>query len=253
MERLKDRVAIVTGAAQGLGRAYARAMATEGAKVVVADINEAKSASVVEEIRQAGGTAVAVRVDVTDEAQVEAMTARALSEFGGRIDILVNNAAILATLKQKPFWEISAAEWAEVMDVNITGTFLCAKSVSRVMRQQKSGKIVNISSGIAINGRPGMVHYGASKAAVRGITSGMAVELGPYNINVNTVMPGPVVTEVQRATMDEEKAQAFMGAQSLKRLIKPSDLVGIVLFLSSDECGIITGQTVAVNGGSTKL
>ena len=249
MGRLDGKVAIVTGAAQGLGRAYAHALAREGARVVIADINGEKGERVRDEIAASGGTALAITTDVADEASTMRMAEATLDAFG-RIDVLVNNAGLLSTLKRKPFWEISVAEWDEVMAVNVRGIFLCCKAVADAMKRQRKGKIVNISSGVAFMGKPLFLHYVASKAAVLGLTRGLARELGPWNINVNSVTPGPILTEVARDTLDEEGVREIMATQAIKRLETPEDVVGTILFLSSDESDFITGQVFVINGGS---
>ncbi len=241
--KTKDKVAIVTGAGQGLGRAYAHRLAKEGAKVVVAEINPEKGRSVADEVK-----GLFVRTDVADEASCQQMAAAALERFG-RIDILVNNAAIFSTLKMRPFWEIPAAEWDALMAVNVRGVWLASKAVVPPMRKQASGRIVNISSGVVYMGRPNYLHYVASKGAVISMTRAMARELGELGINVNAITPGPVYTEVPRETVTPEQREAMIRAQSIKRAAGPQDLEGAVVFLCSDDAAFITGQTLNVDGG----
>ncbi|HYY59998.1 MAG TPA: 3-oxoacyl-ACP reductase family protein [Burkholderiales bacterium] len=241
--RLRDKVAIITGAGQGLGRAYARRFASEGARVVVAELNADKGRAVAAEV---GGHFV--RTDVADEASCNQLAAATVDKYG-RIDILVNNAAVFSTLKMRPFWEIAAAEWDQLMAVNVRGVWLASKAVVPQMRKQASGRIVNISSGVIWMGRPNYLHYVASKGAVLTMTRAMAKELGEFGINVNAVTPGPVYTEVPRETVTPEQREAMVRAQAIKRAAAPQDLEGTVVFLCSDDAAFVTGQTVNVDGG----
>lgn len=246
--RLRDQVAIVTGGGQGLGRRYAHRFAQEGAAVAVADLNGEQALAVAAEIRAGGGWALGVTVDVADPASVSALAEQVLSEFG-RVDILVNNAAIFSTIQMKPFEEISLTEWRRVMAVNVDGTFLCCQAVVPAMRKQGRGKIVNISSSTVPMGRPWYLHYVTSKAAVVGLTRALAREVGDDAITVNCVMPGATVTEVPRETVNPEQMRAMVNARCIKREQVPEDLEGIVLFLASAESDFISGQTVIVDGG----
>jgi 3-oxoacyl-[acyl-carrier protein] reductase len=241
--KAKDKVAIITGAGQGLGRAYALRLAKEGAKVVVAELNADKGQSVANEVR-----GHFVRTNVADEASVQEMARQAVDAYG-RIDILVNNAAIFSTLKMRPFWEIPATEWDELMGVNVRGVWLAAKAVVPQMRKQGSGRIVNISSSVVWMGRPNYLHYVASKGAVVAMTRAMAKELGEFGINVNAITPGATYTEVPRDTVTPEQREAIVRAQSIKRAAGPQDLEGTVVFLCSDDAAFITGQTINVDGG----
>jgi len=241
--RLKDKVAIVTGGGQGLGRAYAQRFAREGAKVVIAELNADKGQAVAGEVK-----GQFIRTDVADEASCEQLAAAAADRYG-RIDILVNNAAMFTTLKMRPFWEIPAAEWDQLMAVNVRGVWLASKAVVPQMRKQGNGRIVNISSAVIWMGRPNYLHYVASKGAVMAMTRSMAKELGEFGINVNAITPGAVYTEVPRATVTPQQKEAIVAAQSIKRPAGTQDLEGTVVFLCSDDAAFITGQTVNVDGG----
>jgi 3-oxoacyl-[acyl-carrier protein] reductase len=246
--RLAGRVAIVTGGGQGLGRAYALALAAEGARLVIAERNEARGAAVAAEIGAAGGDACAVATDVADEASTQAMAAAALSRWG-QIDILVNNAAIFSTITMRPFDQIPVADWDALMAVNVRGVWLCCKAVAPAMRRQRSGKIINIASVVFDLGRANYLHYVASKGAVIGMTRGLATELGDDGINVNAISPSSTQTEIPRETVTREGAVAFAQQQTLKRVQAPADLVGTVIFLASSDSDFITGQTINVDGG----
>ena len=247
--RLKDRVAIVTGAARGLGRAYALRLAAEGAHVVVADITD--GAETVNEVKKKGGDAIYIKTDVTSEESTKEMAQKAIERFG-RIDILVNNAALFADLVKRPFWEIPAAEWDKVMAVNVKGPFLCAKAVYPQMKKQGKGKIINVSSGTFYKGLPHFLHYVVSKGANVALSRSMARELGDACINVNTIAPGYTETEVlkERPQDPPEVIKMASATRCIKRPETPEDLTGTIVFLSSDDSDFITGQTIIVDGGS---
>lgn len=240
--------AIVTGGGQGLGRAFCNAFGERGVPVIVADIDEAKAESVAAEITAAGGEAVPFAADVADEASVEAMAQTAVDAYGG-ISVLVNNAAIFSTLAMRGFEQIPLEEWRRVLDVNVTGTFLCSRAVAPAMTSAGYGKIVNISSATVWTGRPGYLHYVTSKAALIGLTRSLASELGPHGIRVNAITPGSTQTEVERATITAADRQKMANATALRRIQTPADLIGTVLFLASAASDFVTGQTVNVDGG----
>lgn len=246
---LKDKVAIVTGAAQGIGRAMAEGLASEGASVIIADIAKADLAA--KEMRENNFKAIGIKVDVASEADTQRMSAEAIKAFG-RIDILVNNAGIYTSLIPGPFEKITIEEWHRVMDVNVLGMFLCCKAVVGEMRKNKSGRIINISSGTPFKGIPYILHYTTSKGAVIALTRALAKELGPDNILVNAIAPGftlsdgVLANEIQLKHFREVSAKA----RTLVRDQHPSDLVGAVKFFAGPDSSFITGQTLVVDGGA---
>jgi NAD(P)-dependent dehydrogenase (short-subunit alcohol dehydrogenase family) len=242
--RLKNKVAIVTGGAKGLGRAFALRLAEEGAAVMVVDIDNLKQT--VDTIKYTGGQAQFFQADVARMEDTLAM-AKATKEAFGRIDILVNNAAIYAGLKRKAFNEIDLAEWDLVMNVNVKGAFLTTRAVFPYMKEQGYGKIVNLASEVFFTGSQGFAHYVASKGGIIGLTRALAVELGPHNICINCVAPGFTDTEASRGLADVSKYDVTK--TPLQRLEKPEDLTGAALFLVSSESDFITGQTLLVDGG----
>src|SRR3954451_5944306 len=249
--RLKDKVGIVTGGGNGIGRAYCLGMAREGAKVVVADIDGAAAEAVAKEIEALGGEALPVQADVSTEESTQAMAHRTVDRFGG-IDILVNNASIFATvpMSRVGFEQISSEEWDRLMAVNLRGPWLCCKAVVPYMRKRGKGKIINISSGTIMDGGGGTrAHYVASKAGVMGLTRTLAQELGKDNICVNTLAPGSTLSEADPTPEVLAFRQRTASGRALKRVERPDDLVGTVLFLASDDADFITGQMIVVDGG----
>jgi len=247
--RLQNKVAIVTGGGVGIGKAYAQGLAQEGAKVVVADIQEAEAQKVAADIKKAGDEAIAVPVDVTSVEKTQAMAQAALQAYG-RIDILVNNAGLYSALKKKTFMEIDPDEWDRVMAVNVKGLFLCVKAVYPAMKQQGKGKIINISSGTALSGSPLFLHYVSSKAGVLGFTRALAREVGDDNICVNSIMPGLTISgSNQEGVMTPEQLADRRKRRCFQRDQYPQDLVGTVIFLASDDSDFMTGQSISVDGG----
>jgi len=252
IQSLAGRVVIVTGGGQGIGRYYAKGIAAAGGTAVVADINGMKAQSVVKEIEEQGQKALAVQVDVSDPGSVELMAGAVINSYG-RIDGIVNNAAIFSTLKMRPFDEIPYEEWCKVIDVNVNGLMLCCKAVLPAMKDAGWGRIINISSSSITMGRPNYLHYTTSKAGVVGLTRSMAREVGSFGVTVNAVLPGATFTEVPRETVTPEQKKAIVAMQCIPRPQTPADLMGVVLFLLSEGSGFITGQSIAVDGGSTHL
>lgn len=247
MGRLDGKVAIVTGAAQGIGVSYAKALAGEGAKVALCDLEDPKA--VADEIRRAGGEAIGQVCDVTDPAAVAAVVRAAEAAFG-TVHILVNNAAVFARLVQVPMEELSSEEWDLALRVNVRGPFECTKAVLPIMRRNGYGKIVNISSGTVFKGTAMMLHYLASKGAVLAMTRGMARELGDTGICVNAIAPGLVLTDGIKARDADGLKAAIAGSRAIRRDQAPDDLVGTLLFLAAPESDFMTGQTIVVDGGS---
>ncbi len=243
--RLEGKVAIVTGGARNIGAVYSQRLAAEGARVVIADVLD--GVEVVKEIEKANGEALSLRVDVSKEEDTVQMAQQTVKRFG-RIDILVNNAAIFLSINRRPFYELSAEEWDQVTSVNIKGPFLCAKAVFPQMKNQGSGKIINISSTTALQGTPLFLHYVASKAALIGMTRSLAREVGEYGICVNAIAPGLVEHEGQ--TVPKAFTEFQLKVRSLKRLETPDDLNGTLVYLASSDSDFVTGQTIIVDGGS---
>lgn len=247
--RLKGKVAIVTGGARGLGKAYASRLYEEGAKVVVADILDATN--VVQTIDKREGEALALYTNVSEEESTQEMARKTIEHFG-RIDILINNAAISTTIVKKPFCEISANEWDEVIQVNLKGVFLCCKAVYPQMKKQGKGKIINISSGTFFKGLPNFIHYVTSKGGIIGFTRALAREVGGAGICVNAISPGYTLTEVltEKPHDPEEFVRDIVSSRCFKRDELPEDITGTIVFLASEESNFITGQTIVVDGGS---
>ena len=247
--RLQHRVAIVTGGAQGIGAAYAQALAQHGAKVCIADLLDGNA--VVQAIQSNGGQAIYQRCDVTDSASVQAMVDATVKAFG-KVDILVNNAGLFANLQLKPLLEIDSAEWDKVMAVNVRGIFECTKAVVPEMRKQQYGKIINIASGTVFKGPPMMLHYVTSKGAVVAMSRSLARELGDDGIRVNTLAPGLVMSEgvVANPAWKGAIVANNVASRAIKRDALPEDMTGTLIYLAAPESDFVTGQVLVVDGGS---
>ncbi|MDD5196308.1 MAG: 3-oxoacyl-[acyl-carrier-protein] reductase [Candidatus Omnitrophota bacterium] len=242
--KLKDKVALITGGARGIGQAIAMTFAREGADIVVADVNLEVAQKTASEIEALGRQALALEMDVTDYAKVEPGVNKILDKFG-KVDILVNNAGIT---KDNLILRMSQGEWDAVINVNLKGTFNCIKAVSRPMIKQRSGKIVSIASIIGLMGNAGQANYAASKAGIIALTKTVAKELASRNINANAVAPGFIQTEMTAKLSEEVKAK-MLEAIPLAKLGTPQDVANVCLFLVSEEANYITGQVITVDGG----
>ncbi len=243
---LDGKVVIITGGARGIGRAYALGVSREGASVVIADLLD--GSPVVEELAARGGQAIAVTTDVSDEASTVAMADAAMERFG-RIDVLINNAAMFSETTRGPFTDVSIAEWDRTFEVNVRGVWLCIKAVHTHMAAQGSGKIVNIASNTCFKGTMGFPHYVASKSALLGLTRCLANELGPEGITVNIVSPDLIPNPDLRPT-DATSDPFVVAGRALKRTQVADDMVGTIVYLSSPASDFVTGQSLLVNGGA---
>ena len=248
--RLTAKVAVVTGAAQGIGRAVALGMAREGAKVVVADVQGEKAQSVAAELEKLGAQALTVEVDVANESSVKSMARQALEHFG-RVDILVNVAGIY--FPKASVVDLSEHDWDRTMDVNVGSNFLCCREFVPSMRAQKSGRIISLASGIGHYGVRQFSHYAASKAAVMGLVKSLARELGPDGITVNAICPGSANTAMPRQHRSEEEVMERLRSTPLPHVLEAEDIAGPILFLASDAAAYITGQSYNINCGSYML
>ncbi len=239
--KLKNKVAIVTGAAQGIGKGIALALAKEGANVIVSDIRDAKE--VVKEIESFNVKAMFIKVDISKRQEVEKMVEMVLKKFG-KIDVLVNNAGVYPF---KTLTEMEEEDWDKVLDINLKGTFNCTKAVLPTMIKNKGGNIINISSIAALVGFQNLTHYSASKAGIIGFTKASALELAQYGIRVNVIAPGGIETPTTKNMINKN----FVDSLPIKRIGKPKDIANAVIFLASEDSSYITGQCIVIDGGYT--
>ncbi len=246
---LVNKVAIVTGGAMGIGFAACEALAAQGAAIVIADVKSADEAA--EKLRSKGYKALGVNANVSVEEDTLRMVEATLSAFNS-VDILVNNAAIYSALSLKPFEQLTVADWRQMLEVNVIGQFLCCKAVLPAFKEQHSGRIINISSGVAFKGNPGMLHYVASKGAIVSMTRTLATELGEHGVLVNSVAPGFTLSDGVQAnpSLASTVAPFSVRDRALKRDMIPADLVGAVCFFAGPHSAFITGQTLVVDGGA---
>ena len=247
MERMQGKVVIVAGGAGGIGSVLSLGLASEGAHVVVADVDEQQNERVLAELSQRGPACAAIRVDVTDEESTVAMAKRTVEQFG-QIDVLVYAAAIYATLERRDFVEIGSDEWDLVLKVNLTGAQRTARAVLPAMQERGEGSIVNITSVNTVLSPAGRAHYSASKAALENLTRTLAKEAGPYGVRVNALSPGLVNTG-RAKLVSEERYKQTAEDRALKRELVPQDLIGPLVFLCSEDAAMITGHTLVVDGG----
>jgi NAD(P)-dependent dehydrogenase (short-subunit alcohol dehydrogenase family) len=251
MARLAGKVALVTGGARGIGRHYSQALAAEGARVMIADIED--GADLANALAQAHGanSVASATFDVSDEKQVQGLVKQTLERFG-QIDVLVNNAALYAKLKPRNFDEWDLATWDKVMAVNIRGPWLMVKHVAPHMKERRSGKIINIASGAPYKGVPRMLPYVSSKGAIIAFTRALSRELGDYGIAVNSLSPGYILSEtgLENQTHVEEERVPVRNSRAFKRDAYPEDLLGTLVFLASSDSDFVTGQSIVVDGGS---
>jgi 3-oxoacyl-[acyl-carrier protein] reductase len=244
--RFKNKVAVITGGAQGIGRAIALGMAREGAKIVVADLHSEKANAVAGEVKELGSAARGVGVDVADETSVNQLANATFAAFG-RVDILVNDAGVYL---KSSVADMSEADWDRTLDVNLGGNFLCCRAFVPAMRAQKSGRIISMASGIGHYGMKQFSHYAASKAAIIGFVKSLARELGPDGITVNAICPGSANTAMPRGHRSEEEVMQRLRSTPLPHVLEPEDIAGPVLFLASDAAAYITGQSYNINCGT---
>ncbi len=247
--KLENKVAVITGGAQGIGRTVALGMARDGARVVVADLQGEKAKSVARELQTLGGDAIAVEVNVANEASVKNLAEQTFNRFG-RVDILVNDAGVYL---KSPVVAKSEEDWDKTINVNLGGNFLCVRAFVPAMRKQKSGRIISLASSIANTGAPEFADYAASKAGIIGFVKALARELGPDGITVNAICPGSANTSMPRSHRSEEDVMARLRATPLGHVLEPEDIAGSIFFLASDAAAYITGQSYNINCGSVMV
>jgi 3-oxoacyl-[acyl-carrier protein] reductase len=248
--RLKDKVAIITGAAHGIGKAYARRFAEEGAHVVIADIDAQGGEATANAILDAGGSAWARTTDVRSFPDVEGLIRETVKKFG-RLDVLLNNAAIYVTQKlwKGPVENLELDEWDRIIEVNLKGVFLCSKAAIPIMKQQRAGKIINIASGTFFSGSGNMPHYTTAKGGVVALTRVMARQLGEFGINVNCMTPGSTMSEESVSDEVLKRREGSVDKRAFRRIETPADIVGTAVYLASADSDFVTGQLLVVEGG----
>jgi 3-oxoacyl-[acyl-carrier protein] reductase len=244
MRKLENKVAVITGAGRNIGKSIALAFAAEGAKIIVVDVNDNDGDNVVNEIKTLGSEAIYIHCDISNSVDVDSMVKNVQEKFN-RIDILINNAGIT---RDTLIVRMSDDDWNKVISINLTGTFLCSRAVTKLMMAQKSGKIVNISSIVGLMGNAGQVNYSSSKAGVIGLTKSLARELASRNITVNAIAPGFVESDMT-AKLNDEKRKKLMDQVPLKRSANPEEIANVAKFLVSSDADYITGQVISVDGG----
>jgi 3-oxoacyl-[acyl-carrier protein] reductase len=245
--RLNEKIAVITGGAQGIGRATALGMAREGAKLVIADLQGEKAQSVANEVEKSGAEAIGLAVDVASEASVKLMAKAAFERFG-RVDILANIAGIY--YPKASVTDLSEEDWDRTIDINLGSNFLCCRELVPSMRRQKSGRIISVASGIGHYGMRQFSHYAASKAAIMGFVKSLAREVAADGITVNAICPGSANTSMPRQHRSEEEVMARLRSTPLPHVLEPEDIAGSILFLASDAAAYITGQSYNINCGS---
>lgn len=247
--KLQNKVAVITGGAQGIGRAIVLGMGREGAKIVVADLQAEKAKSVAGEVHALGTEAISIEVNVASESSVKRLAEQTFERFG-RVDILINDAGVYL---KSPVVTKTEEDWDRTIDINLGGNFLCARAFVPAMRKQKSGRIISIASSIAHSGAREFADYAASKAGIIGFVKALARELGPDGITVNAICPGSANTEMPRRHRSEEETMARLRATPLGHVLEPEDIAGPILFLASDAAAYITGQAYNINCGTVMI
>jgi 3-oxoacyl-[acyl-carrier protein] reductase len=251
---LENKVAIITGAGRGLGRAFALRFAEEGAKLLLPDISLERAEGVVNEIRAKGGEAVAMETDISDENATKKIAEKVMQQYG-KVDILLNNAAIWYGINITPWDAWTVEEWDRIFAVNVRGTWLCCKAIAPLMIKESKGKIINIASNVAnVPASQLFLPYSCGKGAIYTLTHALARALGPSGINVNAIAPGYTATEASLEQRDSEKIfEIAISEQSIQKRLQPADLVRTAVFLASEDSGFITGQVIYVDGGTVML
>jgi NAD(P)-dependent dehydrogenase (short-subunit alcohol dehydrogenase family) len=251
---LKDKVAIITGASRGLGKAFALRFAEEGAKLLLTTTNPKRAEGAAKEIKAKGGEVIFIKADISIASDVQKIAEKVMQQYG-RVDILINNAAIWFGIRAKPWYTWTEEEWDRIFDVNVKGTWMVCKAIAPIMMEQKRGKIINIASNVArVPGAPFFMPYSCGKGALYTMTHALAHALGPFNINVNAIGPGLTATEASLDMSGPDKSfKTATSGQSIPRREEPEDLVGAAVFLASADSDFISGQVIYIDGGTVML